>query len=138
MKKELDDLLYERYPAIFAERNLSPQESGMHWGFTCEDGWFDLIDTLCSQIQWQIDNNNVPPVVAKQVKEKFGGLRFYYRGGDQLIRGMVLMACAMADRTCEICGCPAEPKVEGRIMSLCRNHSSQGQLPSKDNDHEHP
>lgn len=136
MKKELDDLLCLRYPKIFAERGMSAEESGMHWGFSCGDGWFDLIDTLCSQIQWQIDQNNAPPVVAKQVKEKFGGLRFYYRGGDPMIRGMVLMACAMADRTCEICGCPAMQKVEGEIMCLCHKHFSQGHQPSKNGIHE--
>jgi hypothetical protein len=30
--------------------------------------------------------------VIYQVKEKFGKLRFYYEGGDDVVRGLVLMA----------------------------------------------
>jgi hypothetical protein len=43
-------------------------------------------------------------VVATQVKEKFGGLRFYYTGGDDKIRGMVFMAESMSYKICEVTG----------------------------------
>ena len=39
-----------------------------------------------------------------QIKEKFGGLRFYYDGGDDQISGMVTMAESWADSSCEKCG----------------------------------
>jgi hypothetical protein len=41
MRKELDDLLCQRYPLIFSERNMSMKETCMCWGFSCGDGWFD-------------------------------------------------------------------------------------------------
>lgn len=41
---------------------------------------------------------------AVQVKEKFGGLRFYVEGADEQIRGMIAMAESMSFRTCESCG----------------------------------
>ena len=41
----------------------------------------------------------VPQLVATQVKEKFGTLRFYYDGGDDEISGMVRMAEAMSGVT---------------------------------------
>lgn len=43
-------------------------------------------------------------VVAIQVKEKYGTLRFYVYGGDDYTEGIVAMAEAMSSVTCEICG----------------------------------
>lgn len=55
----------------------------MSRGFECDDGWFDIIDVLCERIQFLIDHNDRPQVVAQQVKEKFGTLRFCgFGGGD--------------------------------------------------------
>lgn len=55
MKQELDDLLCKKYPKIFAQRNWDMSRTCMCWGFTCEDGWFNIIDTLCYLIQSHID-----------------------------------------------------------------------------------
>jgi hypothetical protein len=46
----------------------------------------------------------VPQVVASTVKEKFGGLSFYYNGGDDVIRGMVTLAESLSYHICENCG----------------------------------
>jgi hypothetical protein len=44
-------------------------------------------------------------VKALQVKEKFGGLRFYTSGGnDDYVRGMISMAESLSFRICERCG----------------------------------
>jgi len=39
-----------------------------------------------------------------QIKEKFGGLRFYYNGGDDYIHGMCWIAESMSYKICETCG----------------------------------
>lgn len=109
MKKELDNLLCEKYPKLFVERNLPMAQTCMCWGFSCGDGWFNIINMLCANIQSHLDWKNkteliVPQVVVKQVKEKFGTLRFYYEGGDDTIDGMVRMAESMSGVTCENCG----------------------------------
>ena len=62
----------------------------------------------------------VEQVVAIQVKEKFGGLRFYFSGGDDYIDGVVNMAETMSYRTCEECG--ASGNSEGYIQTLCEEH----------------
>lgn len=64
----------------------------------------------------------IEQVVAIQVKEKFGGLRFYYNGGDDYIRGVVDMAEEMSYVTCEECGAPGKPSKEGWIRTLCETH----------------
>lgn len=58
MKEELDKQLCERYPKLFAQRGKSMQETAMCWGFECGDGWYNIIDKLCANIQSHIDNHN--------------------------------------------------------------------------------
>ena len=64
----------------------------------------------------------VPQVTLDQVKEKFGTLRFYYTGGDDIIYGMVRMAESMSGVTCEECGNPGEIKRDGWLVTLCETH----------------
>lgn len=45
-----------------------------------------------------------PEVKIDQIKEKFGGLRFYYSGGNEQISGMVYMAEHLCSKTCEVSG----------------------------------
>lgn len=128
MKEELDKALCEKYPKIFKNRNGSVMETCMAWGFECGDGWFDVIDILCHEIQNYVDwkskdfseeDRETLQVVAHQVKEKFGTLRFYYSGGDETIEGMVSMAESMSHRMCEDCGCPGEQTKTTWIRTLC-------------------
>lgn len=90
MKPELEKILVEKYPKIFADYGKTPQESAMSWGLEVGDGWFNLIDNLCESLSHLYTTGvnlgdqryvplDAPIVVASQVKEKFGGLRFYYR-----------------------------------------------------------
>src|SRR5665811_1308045 len=76
-------------PVSSADRNRSAEETGMCRGFECGDGWFDILDALCERIQFTIDNDDVQQVVARQVKEKLGTLRFYITGGNAEIMGMI-------------------------------------------------
>jgi hypothetical protein len=55
MNENLDNLLCEKYPKIFADRNKSMNQTCMCWGFEHGDGWFNIIDQLCGHIQWHID-----------------------------------------------------------------------------------
>lgn len=120
MRKELDDLLCERYPDLFCNRHASPFESGMHYGFTCGDGWFDLIERLCAAISAKVRDGSSPPVVARQVKEKLGRLRFRFRGGDDEIRRLVLIAEELSETTCEICGEPGAAHINANMGVRCQ------------------
>ena len=66
----------------------------------------------------------IEQVVAIQVKEKFGGLRFYYNGGDEYINGLAAMAEAMSYSLCEVCSDKAAPTQGGWIRTLCEKHSN--------------
>jgi len=129
MKPELQNKLFEKYPKIFRQKDLPMQQTAMCWGLDCGDGWYNIIDTLCHQIQWHIEHNlskdedpEVVNVEATQVKEKYGGLRFYYDGGNDFISGLVYMAEGMSEKTCEECGAPGEANKGGWISTLCQPH----------------
>ena len=138
MSPEKTKQLYEKYPKIFIQKDLEIRQSAMPWGFECSDGWYDLIDRLCSEIQAHIDgeNSNIiykkesgklpkdapeyPQVEATQVKEKYGGLRFYVNYYDEYIRGLISMAETMSYGICETCGNPGNPNDDGWITTLCQ------------------
>ena len=130
MREELDKQLCTKYPLIFAKRNGDMTETCMYWGFECGDGWYDLIDELCGTIQNYIDNNSsatrvIPQLVAEQVKEKFGTLRFYTSGGDRLIDGMIWFAESMSGSVCEECGNRGKRSKTGWIRTLCTEHTKE-------------
>jgi hypothetical protein len=149
MKQELDEQLCARYPKIFVNRHADMQTTAMCWGFECGDGWYQILDSLCGQIQhhidwshknykWDLDYNEknpdtprpvrepIPQVVTSQIKEKFGGLRFYYDGGDDEISGMVRMAESWAAHICEECGAPGTLRGKGWYYTACDAHARDG------------
>lgn len=54
-----------------------------------------------------------PEVKIDQVKEKFGGLRFYISGGDKEVQGMIYFAEYLCSKTCEVSGEKGELCVRG-------------------------
>jgi hypothetical protein len=65
-----------------------------------------------------------PPISINigQIKEKFGGLRFYYSGGDNSIGGMVFLAERLSYKICETCGSTKNvTQTEGWIKTLCED-----------------
>jgi hypothetical protein len=126
----------EKYPKMLA---------GKYGGFAVGKGWWHIIDKLMGNIQWHIDNsvkNNqwdldndrtdvrpiIPQVTVAQIKEKFGGLRFYYDGGDDQITGMVRMAESWAGSSCEECGVLGTRRDGGWIRTLCDKHNALYQV----------
>jgi exoribonuclease II len=80
MKDELEQKLVKKYPEIFSDYGGDPMQTCMTWGFECGDGWYNIIDELCSNIEKireKYKKRNIE-VIAVQVKEKFAGLRFYF------------------------------------------------------------
>ena len=105
MKDELEQQLVAKFPALFKGQDKPPTESFMCFGCECSDGWFDLIYNACACIANHLKNRpECPPVEFTQIKEKFGGLRLYYFGGDEYVHGVCSMAEAMSYKICEVTG----------------------------------
>jgi len=127
MNEKLQSDLVKAYPKIFKDVGGDPKVTCMADGIQCNDGWYDLLDTLCHTMQRWCDGENTRyitetdkyefvvegdpeyvQVVASQVKEKLGELRFYVDGGDATTQGIIQMAENMSSRICELCGSPAK------------------------------
>ena len=134
MRKELVDTLYERYPAIFAEfQRPDAEENG--YKIWCKDGWFELINTLCEQLQYWAFTRKTPQPIAMDVKEKFGALRFVAQNENAEQRGAIRMAQTMSTRLCEVCGAPGRLIVDGcTIMTRCEQHTHEGAILVEENE----
>jgi len=115
--------LFDAYPELFYyARETSPQGNvyPIAFGIACEDGWFQLLDNLCSSLSQYIKNKELAPVRVIQIKEKFGSLRFYVNGADPYCSGMIHFAETMAACICETCGAPGSPgHLVGCYQTLC-------------------
>ena len=63
--------------------------------------------------------------VASQVKEKFGGLRFYVHRATEEHYNYISFAENMSYRTCEKCGNPGKLYTNGWHTTLCENHAEE-------------
>jgi len=104
MKPELEKKLVEKYPKIFQMVESTPQESCMAWGICTGDGWYWIIDKLCESLQYNTDNNKHPQIVAAQVKEKFGTLRFYVNSATESQYEVIHFVESLTYDICEECG----------------------------------
>jgi hypothetical protein len=103
MRDSLTQLLYGHYASLYQQAELPMSQTCMCWGFSCHDGWFALIDALSETIM-AID----PECQARQVKEKFGTLRFYFSGGHDALNSAVGAAELYSSRICERTGAPGD------------------------------
>lgn len=67
--------IVKKYPNLFRDYGGDMRVTCLAWGFECGSGWMKIIDSIGQQLT---DLDVEKYVIADQVKEKFGGLRFYY------------------------------------------------------------
>jgi hypothetical protein len=140
MNDELQNKLYEKYPQLFVNKDKTPMQSPMCFGIETGEGWYEILSSLCWMIKqyegsviWQTEWNQKTnpeyksdyfPVKFDQIKEKYGGLRVYFSGGDQYIEGLVSMAEAMSYKVCDVCGNKGEANKQGWISTRCEAHKN--------------
>jgi hypothetical protein len=128
MQKELEQRLVERWPTWFNTKG-DFRYTAMTRVFEHDDGWFDILGRLCEDLE---------PFVAKyeatggqkfevlQVKEKFGGLRFYVNcRKEEAIRLRIDAAIQESLHTCEICGKPGKLREGDWSKTLCDLHNTR-------------
>ena len=83
-------------------------------------GWGDILKRLVSdlfELGW--DGHVL------QVKEKFGGLRFYVGSANKAIHERIDAAANESLATCEQCGAPGVLREGGWLKTLCDEHNKQ-------------
>lgn len=127
MTSDLDRKLVADFPSLYRDRHGNPRVTAMCWGFP-GDGWEPLIRRLSEKLAPR-------GVVAGQVKEKFGALRFYYDlvpeaathasdADTQRVDHDIQEAEAESRRTCEVCGAPGTVvSSSGWLQARCPRHT---------------
>lgn len=89
--------------------------------FSVDTGWFPLIKDLIEdliELGWDKQ--------ICQVKEKFGGLRFYINSGSDEIFKRISEAENLSYKTCETCGQVGELRTDiGWYTTLCDEHYTE-------------
>jgi hypothetical protein len=131
MNQKLQNTLLTKYPEFFEYlKGYSGPIIPIQFGFEVGDGWYWLLDNLMENIQNYCKWNNIPNIEVTQVKEKWGGLNFYYNGGNELISGMVWLAEHMSYKICEQCGTTENVgKTKGWVSVSCKDcHKKNNRL----------
>lgn len=145
MKDQLFEELAKRHPDLF-------QKSEVDY-FECGDGWYDILDILCGKLNYPVHQcrsiiqhyinlndqdkeaaeqaklvialDNLPTM--RQVKEKFGTLRFYADGVSDVQQAYITFAESMTGRVCQDCGNRGESRNDGWVRVLCDEHHQNGE-----------
>jgi len=132
MTKEKQQALYDKYPLIFQQKDLSMSQTCMCWGICTGDGWYDIIDEICAGLE-KLRYEYGVIVMAAQVKEKFGTLRFYTEYSPMLLKltkdeydkiyelaqDIVSAGEDKSCITCEQCGQPGTQNKGGWVRTSC-------------------
>lgn len=129
--------LKEKYPEMY---------HNVYCGISINEGWYKIVESLSAIMYHEVKYNNerrekllkdnkynqeIPDELefpeVHQIKEKFGGLRFYADKMSKHAQGALRMAEAMAEHTCEYCGEPGEMRHGGWIKVLCDKHEAERQ-----------
>ena len=94
------------------------------FGIECGDGWKDLIEPIIEYINnYNKDKKEEDKIIISQIKEKFGGLRFYVDRWNEEVHNMINNAEEESYKVCELCGSREDvgQTANGWITTLCHN-----------------
>lgn len=104
------------------EENNELKEPYELFGLECDKGWYGIINPLFDYIEEYNKENPDNEIKVLQVKEKFGGLRFYISHGDETLYKMIDKAENESLKTCEHCGSKENVIHTDRwIWTVCKN-----------------
>lgn len=116
--------LVEAYPDIFHPHGHPPVAQG--WP-EIGDGWEDLLRRACRRIRAAVRADG-GSFCAAQIKEKYGGLRFYWQGSlsaDAVARveEAIALAEARSATTCDVCGEEGRLRDDLWLVTRCDAHA---------------
>lgn len=118
MYRPLELGLVSRYSSLFSDQR-SVQDD---FTFECTNGWFDLIAANLKLVERYAELERLK-VEITQVKEKFGLLRVYHRGGDDVVDRLLDIAELVSAGICEACGAQGSvTEHQGWLRARCHLH----------------
>lgn len=133
-----EQYLVDHYPELYAPTeeqkadNKFQRISCVYCGIYCPKGWYDLVDQLSKDLVEATRNSSYRIAVA-QIKEKFGGLRFYidYIEKDEStmvdenlkssakVNQLISEAEEKSFKICQTCGEPGQLMGQGWAYTAC-------------------
>ncbi len=129
MDQTFSDRLIAAFPRLYhrwQERDMS-QVWQTRQDFECGDGWFELLWQLSAQLEVliaKLPNSEQDAYTPTNIKEKFGGLRFYMTRLTPEMDRAIREAERQSIHTCEQCGKPGMRLVQDKlILTRCLEHA---------------
>lgn len=127
MNKALVDILYEKFPNLYVDKNAPKVDSMMSWGIQADDGWYDLVTRVSEKLEAKIiawmntypDSKQHPR--AYSVKQKLGELRITLKYPQHTsitdaeykdFESVLEDAENASIKICERCGKPGTPHIQ--------------------------
>lgn len=126
--EKLEQEIINKYPYMFELMKVESPHYPIRYGFACDDGWIPLLEILFKGIA-ELDTEKAVRIF--QIKEKFGGLRFYIEFDTKVeyskaIYNLINKAEEASYNICERCGAtPAKQTSKGWIKTLCSKCSGE-------------
>lgn len=125
MKEELEQKLFERFPFYEARSLWNGEKLGFPTGASFGDGWYDILYQLCERIEEDLKRYPNPDFCFQDIKEKYGGARFYTSSVPESskIFDYINEAEEQSYETCEQCGTKENVKLisQGWWRTICDN-----------------
>lgn len=114
--KHIEDLL-QKYPELLQNA----------FDISHPPGWNPIVESLCSCISSLILFETEPELFyVQQIKQKFGGLRFYMSQETPQMTEAIQMAEGACVNVCEMCGEPGKHHtVRGWLATMCDKHAEE-------------
>jgi len=144
MNNENTKRIIDACPALYDSMEIEREKIGIQpfhaiaFGFECGDGWAELLVELSQKIQEHLNTQDpevAKEIVALQVKEKYGTLRFYISAYDETIESFIRDAEKKSAVTCEQCGKSGSVRGDFWYYAACDEHTRPEDLnptPEKD------
>lgn len=144
MDERKQSFLFCRFAQFFPpEKERTPDRTCMAFGFEIGDGWYPLVRDLLLDIEGMARERPSHFLTFEifQVKEKWGGLRFYYQGyyfdtkvGDDFTTDELYRRVEQAEKEsftiCEDCGKEGTLREDlSWISTLCQEHYEEVSSP---------
>lgn len=136
MRQDLDEALVRDFPNLYTDRNAPMSVTCMCWGFDVGDGWEPLVRELSAALEAlivKLPDGERENYRAMQVKEKFGGLRFYMTCSTDEMQALIDEAERKSYETCEACGQQGCVRKGSWIRVRC-DGCSEGAPPARKSD----
>jgi hypothetical protein len=121
---------FQQAKARYESVKMYYETDGRYPWLGCKEITSEMVEEL--RLAMEDECQKVP--VAVQVKEKFGGLRFYVHGATNEAHNYIDFAERMSYRTCETCGKPGKTIRNGWHYTACEEHTREEDKDAEDSD----